>query len=101
LPFCQGGVHGGVGTDFVVALIGPAQYREIADVDLSDPVLANGNFTKHSSGDGNGADKKLALLVDPGSVKAGLDEVPTAGGESDFLLQFAEAGSLRQIPPTL
>ena len=49
--------------DFVIATIGPAQDGEVADIDLSDTILADYDLAKDSVGYRNGTYEELALLV--------------------------------------
>src|ERR1019366_4174782 len=86
----QGRVHSGIGADFVVVAVGPAQDGWIADIDLGDAVLADGDLAKYSIRDGNGADEELALVVDPWAIKPRLTPIWYPGRKRDFLAQFAE-----------
>jgi len=61
----QSGVHRGICADFVIATVGPSHDGKIADIDLRDAVLPNGNPAEDAISDGNGAEEKLALLVYP------------------------------------
>src|SRR5271170_3117349 len=78
----QSGVHRGIGADFVIATVGPSHDGEIADIDLCDAVLANGNPAEDSISDGDRAQEKLALLVDPLSGKT--RSVKSRSGKTSF-----------------